>query len=1227
MHKTEKTDMGTQAVPPDGYPAEITGYIDPWIASPGNSVEVKISSTERKLKYRVVRLIHGPQGSDTSGMKQEAVNAIPSGTCRGRYQIAHPGSYAIINQRDYNITPDTGLEFTFYFQPHLVEAKHYQTLISTLDVEAKTGYAVVLTDQGLLEFWVGTGDLVEVVPTHFKPELQQWVKVTFTIQGSLLNFSIFPHPFFASIPQSPVMGSSRIGQDIHLSTPSSLVFAASFALSPDQASHIPTNFFNGRLDSLVMKSSCKVAEWDFSLEMSTDKIIDVSGNGAHGRLVNCPTRAVTGHDWDGLESDWTKAKYGYGAIHFHEDDLDDASWGTDFAIQLPDTLRSGVYAVELEAVNGAAKDSIPFFIRPTAATSQALGPEIVYVLSTFTYLAYANEHVYDRGHIKDRVSTRYKVIPDTHAEKTVRRNDLGLSTYDIHNDRSGVIYSTAKRPIMNMRPDYISWNLHRPRGLSADLLMLEFLERSGNPYDVVCDHDLHTHGYSSISRYGTIITGSHPEYHTTESLKAYMDFIKSGGNVMYLGGNGFYWSCATTSENIHRVEIRRGGEGVRPFTCAGGDRVFSSNGQSGLLWRSRGLPSNAFLGVGSCAAGPGPGVPYKRTEASKESKFTWMFDGIQQDELLGEYGFGGGASGDEIDKCDYEVGSPAGTIILATSTGHSEEFAMFPEDVIIPFKNVLGTQTREVRSDMTYYETSGGGAVFSVGSMNWLCSLGWNRFDNNVALITGNVLREFVRRQSSYGVCRSMVNGLNILPVYAGYFKLNETTMGVSTAAIFIGGCLATPCSGIFCDRMGRRPAIFWGSIIAITGMALQGVAQNLAMFVIARILIGFGAAIANISSGTYLSETFPSLWRSWGVSMLNNFYYIGALIIAVVTLATSSWDSTWAWRTPSITQTVFSLLCILILPFIPESPRWLIHHDQSEAARLSAALVVSNGDIEDPVANSLYEKIVQGSKLVDSKNPNTAFWSIMKDAVARRRLLIGASVGVFSSISGNLIATFYLGTALETAGVTETKSQLKANIALNAWCFPCAIVGTQVISQWGRKSTAAVTEALLVICLVLIGILSKLYADDPGNASTGLVYANVAIMFLFQGIYSIAWTPLFTVYPPEIASFSMRAHTVGLSQLALNILSVIFVLIMPTAFRNIGWKLYIINASWDVLVVVFILYFWVETKGKTLEEINILFEKKASRVPPPTETRQLDTTTAMPTVAQLSHASHERMA
>jgi hypothetical protein len=88
---------------------------------------------------------------------------------------------------------------------------------------------------------------------------------------------------------------------------------------------------------------------------------------------------------------------------------------------------------------------------------------------------------------------------------------------------------------------------------------------------------------------------------------------------------------------------------------------------------------------------------------------------------------------------------------------------------------------------------------------------------------------------------------------------------------------------------------------------------------------------------------------------------------------------------------------------------------------------VASNGNIADPLSIRLYEKILEGSKWEYSKKLDVSFWGMIKDPVARRRLLIGASVGPFASIAGNIIATFYLGSELKTAGITDTVAQLKA--------------------------------------------------------------------------------------------------------------------------------------------------------------------------------------------------------
>lgn len=78
-------------------------------------------------------------------------------------------------------------------------------------------------------------------------------------------------------------------------------------------------------------------------------------------------------------------------------------------------------------------------------------------------------------------------------------------------------------------------------------------------------------------------------------------------------------------------------------------------------------------------------------------------------------------------------------------------------------------------------------------------------------------------------------------------------------------------------------------------------------------------------------------------------------------------------------------------------------------------------------------------------------------------------------------------------------------------------------------------SQILLSACLFIIGGLSKLYAANPKGASNSLVYGNVAVMFLFQGFYSVAWTPLLYLYPPEIMNYSIRANGMAFSSLVLN--------------------------------------------------------------------------------------------
>jgi len=198
-------------------------------------------------------------------------------------------------------------------------------------------------------------------------------------------------------------------------------------------------------------------------------------------------------------------------------------------------------------------------------------------------------------------------------------------------------------------------------------------------------------------------------------------------------------------------------------------------------------------------------------------------------------------------------------------------------------------------------------------------------------------------------------------------------------------------------------------------------------------------------------------------------------------------------------------------------------------------ALTNANGDLSNPIVLTVYKEIVDTLEWEKKEGRTMSPKEIIKTPVARKRLLIGMSAGPFSCVVGNIIASYYLGSELDTAGITDSNDQLKANVVLNVWCLGCALVGTHLAAKWGRKSTALLSQTLLVICLFIIGGLSKMYADNPDGASRSLIYGDVAVMFLFQGFYSIAWTPLLYLYPPEVMNFSIRANGVAFSQFVLN--------------------------------------------------------------------------------------------
>ncbi|KAH7054637.1 MFS sugar transporter-like protein [Macrophomina phaseolina] len=448
---------------------------------------------------------------------------------------------------------------------------------------------------------------------------------------------------------------------------------------------------------------------------------------------------------------------------------------------------------------------------------------------------------------------------------------------------------------------------------------------------------------------------------------------------------------------------------------------------------------------------------------------------------------------------------------------------------------------------------------------------------------------------ATLGYDGSMMSGLNILPAYTDYFALTPATTALNTATVYIGQVVPCFFYGAVSDRWGRKNAMALAAAITVVAVVLQTAAQNVAMFAVARIAIGVGNGATAIAGPTWLSECLPHRWRAWGLGLFYNFWYVGGLIASGITYGTGMMESTWAWRLPSAVQGFFSILCIFILPFVPESPRWLVYQDRMDEALHALALTHSDGDQADPATLVEFKSICDTLKW-EKESANMTIKDIVDSPSRRKRLMLTISVAVFSMLSGNNIVSYYLGTLLDGAGVTDTTTQLEINIIMNAWCLCIALLGTYFMNILGRRTMAIISTALLTTFLFLYGGLNKLYGE---STNTSGIYGSVAVIFLFQGSYSFGWTPITVLYPPEVLNYSMRASGMAVYTFVVNCVGLFVTMVFPFAMDAIAWKTYIINASWDILELLYIIWAWVETNGKTLEEIDAIFDgHKHSDVP-----------------------------
>jgi len=337
-------------------------------------------------------------------------------------------------------------------------------------------------------------------------------------------------------------------------------------------------------------------------------------------------------------------------------------------------------------------------------------------------------------------------------------------------------------------------------------------------------------------------------------------------------------------------------------------------------------------------------------------------------------------------------------------------------------------------------------------------------------------------------------------------------------------------------------------------------------------------------------------------------------LVVAWIAWATSTIPNSWSWRTLALLQCMPALIQLTFIYWVPESPRWLISKERYEEAETILAHYHANGDRQNATVSFEFREIKETLRLEFEYKKSSSYLDFLRTKGNRYRLSLLVSLGVISQYSGNALFSNYINLIYNSMGITEQSKKIPVS-------FPSLTFGslTKHIPQLNGGQTllsliVSVGCAFLVdrvgrrplfltattgMCLMFLAwTITAAQFEKTGNVKTS-GYPQVAFVWLFGVFYSLAWSGLLVAYALEILPYKLRAKGLMIMNLTVQAALVLGNQTNPIAWANVHpqYGFIAFYTVWIFIELAFVYFFYVETRGPTLEELCKIFDGENAEV------------------------------